>query len=296
MLKKIIMKNQLFNLLIIACLILGFNHLNAQSVQLETGFPITHNSGTKIMGQTFKSGLTTEKLKSIEFKVVKNSGNGGMVSLELYEVNGNSLQKIASTPRGGYHAVNVCRFNPMPKLKPNTTYAFVMNNGGSNFYSVEGSNKNPYKNGCAIQVKNLQSNHPSFVKDNNLDFYFKVNYDVPQNAKILGPGQMAKVGEKVFSPNRKYYAIFQSDGNFVVYNSNNRFQWGTYNNLKAPLRGKQLVMQKDGNVRINHSNGSYLWSKYHKHSEITPNSSLFINDLGEIIIITPTGKVMYLGK
>lgn len=289
------MKSKLLNVLGVMCLSLMGLNLKAQSVEnLATGTPISHNSRSKVMGQTFTTGLTAEKIKSVEFKIAPGSGNGGMVSIDLFEVHGNTLKKIATTPRGGYNPVNVCRFTTNPKLKAQTMYAFVMNNGGSNFYNVEGSNNNAYTQGSAIQVTGLGTSSPQFKEDKGLDMYFKVNFEVPQNAEILGPGQVAQVGKKIYSPNGKFYAVFQQDGNFVVYNANNQFQRGTYNNLKAPLYGKQLVMQKDGNLRINKSGGQYLWSKYHSYNDITPNSSLFINDLGEIIIITPEGKVMYI--
>lgn len=291
------MKNKFIKVLKAALLILGVSNLSAQSIEnLATGTAIKHNVRNKIMGQTFKTGLTAEKLKSVEFKIAKGPGNGGMVAIVLYEVHGNSLKEIAVTPTGGYNTVNVRTFGDRPLLKANTTYAFVMRNGGLNFYSVEGSSNNAYKNGSAIQVNNLGSNSPTFIEEPGIDLYFKINFEVPDNSKILGPGELAVIDNKVYSPNHKFYAVFQKDGNFVVYNSNNQFQWGTYNNLKAPLYGKQLIMQKDGNLGINKSNGQYVWSKYHSYNEITPNSSLYINDLGQLLIISPTGKVKYISK
>lgn len=291
------MKSKFITVLKVAIVVLSTTIASAQSVEnLSSGFPIKHNSANKIMGQTFKTGPSSEKLESIEFKIVNGSGNGGMVSMALYEIHKNTLKQISSTSLMGYNHINVCRFNDKPLLKANTTYAFVMKNGGSNFYSVFGSNKNAYKHGRAIQVTDIASNAPKFTSDSDLDLYFKVKFDVPNNAKILGAGESAMIDKKVYSPNKKFYAVFQKDGNFVVYNANNHFQWGTYNNLKAPLHGSQLIMQTDGNLVINKSNGQYVWSKYHNYNQITPSSSLFINDLGEIIIITPTGKVMYVSK
>ena len=65
--------------------------------------------------------------------------------------------------------------------------------------------------------------------------------------------------KKLYSPNGKYYLIFQSDGNLVIYTDKNSATWssGTYGNSSAVL-----VLQKDGNLVIykDKTFNSAIWS------------------------------------
>ena len=46
-------------------------------------------------------------------------------------------------------------------------------------------------------------------------------------ATFLNKGSFLEIGSELKSQNGQYRAVFQSDGNFVVYNQNNKVLWAT---------------------------------------------------------------------
>ena len=88
----------------------------------------------------------------------------------------------------------------------------------------------------------------------------------------------------MYSPNSKYYAVFQNDGNLVVYRNikNNRFHdtavWhaGTYGKDADVCK-----MQHDGNLVIYDKNGNAVWNS---QSFGNNNSTLYLSDNGELCI------------
>ncbi|TYP89839.1 reprolysin-like metallopeptidase [Blastococcus xanthinilyticus] len=108
----------------------------------------------------------------------------------------------------------------------------------------------------------------------------------PRPASVLDAGQSLPAGQALRSPNGRYRAVFQSDGNFVVYAPDGRALWasgvyapgtqtvlGADGNLvtvsgsrilwqsgTAGNAGARVVMQDDGNLVLYRANGSAAWS------------------------------------
>ena len=66
--------------------------------------------------------------------------------------------------------------------------------------------------------------------------------------------------ERLYSSDRRVYLVLQFDGNLVLYRSkDDRFLWGSYNNVGAPLgSGSQHVEIVEGDVRLIRQ-GSVVW-------------------------------------
>ena len=82
-----------------------------------------------------------------------------------------------------------------------------------------------------------------------------------------------------YSQNRKYRAIYQNDGNLVVYdNTNNNAIW---NSGTATYNMRRCVMQVDGNLVIYSKDNKAAWQS---HTNEKRNASLYLSDEGELCI------------
>lgn len=113
-----------------------------------------------------------------------------------------------------------------------------------------------------------------------------------ENKSILNSGTEMKAGQKYFSGNAQFYTILQPDGNLVIYTKNDGFKWGSYNNLKIPLKANKVLIQKDGNFVFYGANNSYLWGLDRKIS-LVPGSSISLSDSGELLLLAPNGSVLW---
>lgn len=84
-------------------------------------------------------------------------------------------------------------------------------------------------------------------------------------------------GQQLYSPNGKYRAILQPDGNFVLY-SPNRALWSSATCGK-PV--KSLAMQSDGNLVLYTENSQALW---HSHTWTRGVSRLTMQDDGNLVV------------
>ncbi|WP_426478355.1 PQQ-binding-like beta-propeller repeat protein [Chryseobacterium sp. CBSDS_008] len=72
----------------------------------------------------------------------------------------------------------------------------------------------------------------------------------------VNTGHKFRRGEKLFSPDRNYYLIFQNDGNLVLSNNNGDPIWGTGTDNK----GSRAEFQNDGNLVVYDSYNKSVWS------------------------------------
>ena len=70
----------------------------------------------------------------------------------------------------------------------------------------------------------------------------------------LRPGDTLRRGESITSPNGRFYAIMQNDGNFVVYDQG-RALWSS----RTVGSSDRVVMQEDGNLVV-YSGGKATWA------------------------------------
>ncbi len=107
----------------------------------------------------------------------------------------------------------------------------------------------------------------------------------------LTAGMEMKMGKKYNSPSGKHQLILGEDGNLVVIHSNGGFHWGSYQ-TGQPLWGKKAKLNADGEFCVYDAQNRVLWSTYTK----TPNSKLSVNDKGEVEIIAPNKQVLWNGS
>uniref|UniRef100_A0A3B4EJS6 Bulb-type lectin domain-containing protein n=1 Tax=Pygocentrus nattereri TaxID=42514 RepID=A0A3B4EJS6_PYGNA len=86
-------------------------------------------------------------------------------------------------------------------------------------------------------------------------------------------------GESLISTDGNHKAIFQDDGNFVVYGW--KPIWASDTCGKA---GTRLIMQEDVNLVLYTWDGQPLWACNSCQNSITNDNSLFINNDGNLAV------------
>lgn len=100
------------------------------------------------------------------------------------------------------------------------------------------------------------------------------------------------VGNSLQSPNAKYTAEMQSDGNFVIYNVSGSTKvaiWNTRTHVSGrttnTTKGTRLIMQSDGNLVIYDASNKALWhTKTHYGAQTGYSYKLFLTNAGNLEI------------
>lgn len=103
----------------------------------------------------------------------------------------------------------------------------------------------------------------------------------------MNPEEMLLPGHSIRSANGQYEFILQSDGNLVLYNSENVALWNSETNGKTAT---MCIMQSDGNLVIYQSGGVSDWN-----SETNGNSGsyLVVENDGHVVIYTSSGTAIW---
>ena len=107
---------------------------------------------------------------------------------------------------------------------------------------------------------------------------------------ILYQGETLKQGDSLISSNNRFKAVYQTDGNFVIYNSNNTAFWASntaYNEIRR--RSNRLIMQSDGNLVI-YNNRTPIWA-----SNTSGSNGLYIvmKNNGKLVIYSANNRVIW---
>uniref|UniRef100_A0A667WGA3 Bulb-type lectin domain-containing protein n=1 Tax=Myripristis murdjan TaxID=586833 RepID=A0A667WGA3_9TELE len=102
----------------------------------------------------------------------------------------------------------------------------------------------------------------------------------------ISTNQELHQGDYLLSNNGNYKAIFQDDGNFIIYKWAPK--WATNTSGSG---GNRVVMQGDGNLVIYTSSDKAVWdSKTHGHQD--PRMRLALTDEGQLIV-TRNGQIIW---
>lgn len=164
------------------------------------------------------------------------------------------------------------------------------------------------KNSKEEEVHSYSSNIPIFGQDIWCKGYNTTAVTNPgatvgkENMLILNPGTEMKVGQKYWSENGQFYAIFQPDGNFRVSTKDDGYKWDIVTAGKLgpgkvgpPLFAKKLVLRTDGNLVFFGPNDTYHWS-IDKIFSPAANSTLNLSNSGDILMIAPNGAVLWSSR
>jgi hypothetical protein len=112
----------------------------------------------------------------------------------------------------------------------------------------------------------------------------------PQLADRLNSGQKLTAGQQLTSPNGGYSLRMQTDGNLVVYGSNNNAIWDsrTWNNP-----GAYAILQPDGNLVVYRSNNSAAWAT---GTNGQPVDRAVIQDDGSLVLYTASGSRVWSSR
>ena len=113
--------------------------------------------------------------------------------------------------------------------------------------------------------------------------------DITNGSKHLGDritnGQRINKMEYIASPNKKFIAIMQGDGNFVIYNTL-RALWAS----NTVSRGEYFTLQNDGNLIIFDNRGLPVWSPNIQGRGV---STLIMQDDGNLVAYTDNGRAVW---
>jgi hypothetical protein len=104
------------------------------------------------------------------------------------------------------------------------------------------------------------------------------------NGNALFPDPQQDQQDSVFSPNRSFQLIMQTDGNLVLYEIEKRGHtplWASHTN------GREVghcIMQADGNLVIYTPDHTPIWAS---HTNGHHGSHLEVQDDGNVVIYTP---------
>lgn len=93
----------------------------------------------------------------------------------------------------------------------------------------------------------------------------------------LSPGEALAQGQSLFSPNKLYKLVFQTDGNLVLYKGAGEPLWATGPNPQV----KKVVQQTDGNLVLYSAAMAPLWSS---GTSGRPRAFLLLQDDGNLVI------------
>jgi len=105
----------------------------------------------------------------------------------------------------------------------------------------------------------------------------------PGTASILPGGSQLSPGEAIWSPDRRYRLIFQTDGNLVIYRSDGVPVWWTGTVGISPGAAR---MQGDGNFVVYDSAGRATW---HTYTYGNPGAYLSMQNNGAFVIYAASG-------
>lgn len=128
-------------------------------------------------------------------------------------------------------------------------------------------------------------NRLKFLYSLNLFFFFMfVCLFLFQVDLLSKSGQLYK-GQYVVSRNRRFKAILQFDGNFVLYANETEALWSS----NTTDRGHRVILQRDGNLIIYDELNNPLWTS----STQSQGDYLMCQDDGNMVVMTATNKQVW---
>lgn len=112
------------------------------------------------------------------------------------------------------------------------------------------------------------------------------------STQIIAPGTNLNKGKKFYSPNKKYFVVFQTDGNLVVFTSSGKRVSGL-ESIKG-LNYKEILLIAlpiDGNLTFLDKNKEPIF-KASSVAKIAPKSRLALSDDGQLLLMSSDDQVI----
>jgi hypothetical protein len=113
------------------------------------------------------------------------------------------------------------------------------------------------------------------------------------STQMIAPGTTLNKGKKFYSPNKKYFAVFQSDGNLVVFTASGKRISGL-ESIKG-LDYKEILLISlpiDGDLTFLDKNKKPLF-KASSVAKIAPKSRLVLSDDGQLLLMNSDEEVIF---
>lgn len=104
----------------------------------------------------------------------------------------------------------------------------------------------------------------------------------------INPGYEFRRNNKVYSPNRNYYLVFQNDGNLVLSRNNGQAIWSS----ATDNRGSRAEFQTDGNLVVYDSYNKAIWGANSNNRGAT---RLEVQDDGNLVIYQNSSPIWSSG-
>ena len=103
---------------------------------------------------------------------------------------------------------------------------------------------------------------------------------------ILGPGQVLNTGQQITSPDGRYWAAMQPDGNFAVWGPGGTSTWSTGSH--SP--NSHVAMQSDGNLAVWSAAGAVQWSS---GTATVSGVLLSMQTDGSLVLYAPSSRALW---
>ena len=246
----------------------------------------------------FKSGSSFgERMSSIsrlmnlsEIKMALSGAQVGSISVQLAHIDKMdgvdqelALLRLAASVTNLYLSIQSVRFpQEYDNVETHMSQA-VLGAIATYSYPVYGQRSRP-----SLAEVNAKIAQQKSMTDQELSLRNKMKREKAPKA-ILGMNQWLAQGQKIVSSNKKWEAILQTDGNFVVYKNGKTPVWASGTHGHNPAF---LIMQSDGNLVVYKGTGPNdnkgpLWSSdTHGHN---PAFLIMQND-GNLVMYKGTGS------
>lgn len=160
-----------------------------------------------------------------------------------------------------YSSANVLKWSSKTSGRP-TSYASIQDDGNMVIYT-------PYTKAWSTKTS-------------------AASYQISESGSgIIPSGKLMYAGDSVWSGNRTYALIMQTDGNLVLYNAAKGIPLWASNTFG---QGNWAAMQTDGNLVVYSSSHAPL---YATGTQLKPSSIGAVQDNGNFVIYTPNTKVSF---
>lgn len=200
-----------------------------------------------------------------------------------------SGQKVLVVDKAMYPGTNYTYTPPIPNAPSNLLVQTQINASGKNILVADWQNSPTYPFAITynVYVRRTGTSQWYFVGATN-----KSNasggapyYDFPPTA-TLQAGQTLYHDNWLYSNNRQFFLVAQSDGNVVIYRTTNGGPpynpiWQSYTNTPAGFQPVRIVMQTDGNLVVYRDSDNY--AVYNTGTlPGYPNYAMYLDDNGTL--------------
>ncbi|PSM31288.1 hypothetical protein BVG81_006185, partial [Haliangium sp. UPWRP_2] len=111
---------------------------------------------------------------------------------------------------------------------------------------------------------------------------------VEERGDTLNVGDTLTADQQLVSANRKYRAIMQNDGNFVVYGPSDSVVWAANQYILGAITGWSLKLESSGNLTVRDTSGGLKWASGSYLRDTSQGAFLKLDNFGGLTLYAGT--------